>query len=157
MKKIFLAVILAVTGLVLSSNPAWAAKPEIYVKKGGAFSSGWEYAIDGYDAVAYFTEGKPVKGKAEFQTEYKGVNWVFSSQENLDSFKADPDKYRPVYGGYCAYAVSQGSTASGDPEVWYIEDGKLYLNYSKGIQRRWLKDIPGYIEAANNNWPKVLN
>ena len=157
MKQILLALAVAITGFVLGSTPAFAAKPEIFVKEGGVFSAGWEHAIDGYDAVAYFTEGKPVKGKAEFQTEYKGATWTFASQENLDTFKADPDKYRPVYGGYCAYAVSQGATASGDPEVWYIEDGHLYLNYNKGIQKKWLKDIPGYIEKADANWPKVLN
>ena len=74
-----------------------------------------------------------------------------------DLFAADPEKYAPQYGGYCAWAVSQGYTASTDPEAWKIVDGKLYLNYSKSVQQTWEQDIPGNIAAGDGNWPKVLN
>lgn len=125
-----------------------ASKPGIYAEDG--------VAIDGTDAVAYFTEGKPVAGSPEFSHDWMGATWHFSTAENRDAFAADPEAYAPQYGGYCAYAVSEGYTASTVPEAWKIVDGKLYLNFSRRIQRRWERDIPGRIESANANWPSVL-
>lgn len=125
-----------------------ANKPSIYANDG--------IAIDGTDAVAYFTEGKPVVGSPEFAYDWMGATWHFSTAENRDAFAADPEAYAPQYGGYCAYAVSEGYTASTVPEAWKIVDGKLYLNFSRRIQRRWERDIPGHIESANANWPSVL-
>jgi YHS domain-containing protein len=113
-------------------------------------------AVDGYDTVAYFTEGKPVEGKKAYTHKWKDANWRFASQENLELFKADPEKYAPQYGGYCAWAVAQGSTADADPELWKIVDGKLYLNFNQDIQDKWEADIPGFIEKADKNWPGVL-
>lgn len=115
-----------------------------------------KFAVGGYDPVAYFALGKPVEGSSEHTYEYKGATWRFSSAENLALFKKDPDRYAPQYGGYCAWAVAQGKTAKGDPLNWSIVDGKLYLNYNDEIQSRWEKDIPGFIEAGNRNWPRVL-
>lgn len=112
-------------------------------------------AVEGYDVVAYFTEGKPVEGNSDHVAEWKGSKWQFASAENKALFEADPEKYAPQYGGYCAWAVSQGYTASIVPEAWKIVDGKLYLNYSKGVQNTWQQDIPGNIKLANNNWPKI--
>ena len=136
--------------LVLFAVPAQAAKDPVY--------KAWlsDLAISGYDAVAYFTEGKPVEGSDDFTTDYNGAVWRFSSAENRETFIADPEKYAPQYGGYCAYAVSQGYTASTDPEAWKIVDGKLYLNYSKGVQSRWEARREHYIREANRNWPDVL-
>ena len=114
-------------------------------------------AIDGTDPVAYFTEGRPVEGSKEFTHEWNGATWRFSSAENRDKFIADPEAYAPQYGGYCAWAVAQGYTASTDPEAWKIVDGKLYLNYNKSVQQKWEGDIPGHISSADGNWPKVLN
>jgi len=82
--------------------------------------------------------------------------WLFSSQQNLDAFKANPAKYKPQYGGYCAYAVSNGATASIKPEFFTIHDDKLYLNYSKSVYNKWLKDKEGYISEANSEWVKIL-
>ena len=113
-------------------------------------------AINGYDPVAYFTEGKPVRGNDAFSADWKGASYYFSSAENRDKFNADPAAYAPQYGGYCAYAVSQGYTAPTVPEAWSIVDGRLYLNYSLGVQKRWNQDIPGFITAADKNWPNVL-
>lgn len=70
--------------------------------------------------------------------------------------QGDPQAYAPQYGGYCAWAVSQGHTASSDPQAWRIHDGKLLLNYSKGVQKTWEQDVPGFIAAADTNWPNVL-
>ncbi len=110
----------------------------------------------GYDVVAYFSEKKPVKGDPAITAEYGGVTWRFSSDENRATFLDDPVKYAPQYGGYCAYAVSQGGTAKGDPEAWTVVDGKLYLNYSDYVRGIWSQDIPGNIKKANNQWPYVL-
>jgi YHS domain-containing protein len=99
----------------------------------------------------------PVRGKPSIALNYGGAQWHFSSAANRKAFKADPDKYAPQFGGYCAYAVSQGYTAKGEPEVWQIVEGKLYLNFSRGVQKIWLRDIPGYIVSAKTNWPSVLN
>lgn len=119
----------------------------------GIFS---DLAVSGYDTVAYFTAGEPVEGRSNLEFEWNGATWRFSSAENLKAFKADPTAYAPQYGGYCAWAVSQGYTAKSDPEAWRIVDGKLYLNYNKDIQTRWAKDIAGNIAKADANWPTVL-
>lgn len=127
---------------------------------GDAIYTSWtnNNAVSGYDTVAYFTKGKPTKGSKKFKTSYQGANWLFSSAENLATFKKDPSKYAPQYGGFCAWAVAaKNDRASGDPKRWNIIDGKLYLNYDKDIQNKWVKDIPGFIKVANNNWPKLLN
>ena len=136
--------------LVLFAPQSFAGKDPVYT---GTFS---DLAVSGYDPVAYFTEGKPVEGTRDFEVEWNGATWRFASQANLDTFKANPDAYAPQFGGYCAWAVSQGYTASTVPEAWRIVNGKLYLNYSKNVQATWEQDIPGNIAKANRNWPKVL-
>ena len=82
---------------------------------------------------------------------------LFASAEHRERFAADPQRYAPQYGGYCAWAVSQGYTASSDPDAWKIVDKKLYLNYSKDVQKTWEQDVPGNITKADTNWPKVLD
>ncbi|MFP6699344.1 MAG: YHS domain-containing (seleno)protein [Alphaproteobacteria bacterium] len=114
-------------------------------------------AIAGYDPVAYHTMGKPVEGNGDFTTKWMGAKWYFASARNRDKFAAMPEQYAPKYGGYCAYAVAQNSTAKIDPEAWKIVDGKLYLNYSKGIQKTWEGNQAAFITAADKNWPGVLN
>ena len=113
-------------------------------------------AIDGTDPVAYFTEGTAIAGVDTFTHGWNGAIWKFSTRENRIAFAADPTSYAPQYGGYCAYAVSEGYTAPTVPEAWTIVEGKLYLNFSLRIQRRWEQDIPGRIAAADKNWPKIL-
>ncbi len=113
-------------------------------------------AIKGYDPVAYFVDGAPRKGKAEFTVEHEGVRWRFASAENKAKFEADPAKYKPVYGGYCAYGVAQGYLVKIEPDAWTIREGKLYLNYDKSIQRRWEKRPDSYISKANTRWPKLI-
>lgn len=121
------------------------------------FSDGSGLAIRGTDPVAYFTQGGPVPGKAAFTYQWNNATWRFASAENRDLFAADPLKYAPQYGGFCAWAVSRGYTAPIDPNAWKIVDGKLYLNYSTGVQSQWEQDIPGNISRANANWPGVLS
>lgn len=91
-------------------------------------------------------------GDAKYTYEYNDAVWRFSSQENLNMFRDDPDRYAPEYGGYCAYAMSRGFVVSTDPDAWTIEGEKLYLNYSLGVRKTWLKDVPGYIARADENW-----
>ncbi len=114
-------------------------------------------AIKGADPVGYFKQGKVVRGSDRFSYQWNDATWHFASAENRDLFASNPEKYAPQYGGYCAWAVSQGYTAPIDPDAWKIVDGKLYLNYNKRIQRTWERDIPGNIAKADRNWPGVLN
>lgn len=151
-KKSLIAALSAAAALsVAYSAPAFAAKPEVYT---GAFSG---VAVGGYDPVAYFEDGAPVKGDANFSYDYKGVKWRFASAANRDAFAADPEHFAPQYGGYCAWAASQGYTAPGNPQNWTIVDGRLFLNYNDKVQSDWEKDIPGFIEAADAKWPSILN
>lgn len=122
--------------------------PAVYTTKGNL-------ALGGYDAVAYFKEGKPVAGKPEFSYKWMDATWRFSSAENREAFKAEPEKYAPQYGGYCAFGTSQGHLVPGDPQAWKVVDDKLYLNYNKDVQKFWLQDVPGNIEKANENYPKL--
>jgi len=109
-------------------------------------------AIGGYDPVAYFTDHKPVKGDARFQHEWSGAKWRFASADHLEKFKADPTRWAPRYGGFCAYAVAKGDRVDVDPEAWAIVDGKLYLNYDLEIRKTWLEDTDGYIRRADEHW-----
>jgi len=110
-------------------------------------------AIRGYDPVAYFTQEKAVEGSAAHTFEFEGATWQFASAENRATFIANPEKYAPAYGGYCAWAVANNYTAPIDPDAWSIRDGKLYLNFSKVVRARWALDKSGNIEAADRNWP----
>ncbi len=112
-------------------------------------------AIQGFDPVAYFTRGAPTRGNPAITTQWRGAEWRFASEANRAAFLAEPERYAPAFGGFCAYAVSEGYTASIDPRAWRIVDGRLYLNYSVGIQRTWEQDIPGRISRGNGNWERL--
>ena len=139
---------LALAGLLAAIGAAQA---------GGKINASFfgDVAIEGYDPVAYFTQGKPIEGQDAHAFEWKGATWRFASAANRDRFATSPAMYAPQYGGYCAWAVSQGYTASIDPAAWRVVDGKLYLNYSKGVQRQWAGDIAGNIAKGNRNWPGI--
>jgi hypothetical protein len=149
-----LAIAVAAAALVLAAvgtvTPSHAQKPAVFTEivKG--------VAVGGYDPVAYFTENRPVKGDAAITAPHAGATWRFASAANRDLFIADPAKYAPQYGGYCAWAVAEGYTAKGDPNVWRIVDGKLYLNFNASVQKGWEKDISGNVRRGDANWPKVL-
>ena len=113
-------------------------------------------ALDGHDAVAYFRAGKPVKGNPGHALTWNGATWHFASADNKAAFEATPQAFAPQYGGYCAWAVSQGYTAKGDPGAWRIVDNRLYLNYDASVQKTWEKNIPGHIAKGDRNWPNVL-
>ena len=115
-----------------------------------------QLALQGYDAVAYWTSGQPTKGSTSFEHRWNDAVWRFSTAANRDQFAKDPPRYAPEFGGYCAYAVSRGYTADIDPNAWRIVDDRLYLNYSKRVQRLWEEDVPGNIAKGRKNWPGVL-
>lgn len=112
-------------------------------------------AIQGYDVVGYFTDGKPVKGDGNHVVVHEGVNYLFASDDHKKLFEASPEKYLPQYGGWCAFGVSVNKKFISDPTVWKIVDGKLYLNLSRGVATKWVLDIPGNIKKADANWPLV--
>ncbi len=138
----FLAALLLVAA---AAFPAFAS--ETYTSNG--------FAISGTDPVAYHTDGKPVAGSDEFTAEYNGATWKFASAANRDAFLADPEKYAPAYGGFCATGMSFGEFVPTDPDYWKIVDGKLYLNNSAAAQRVFLKDEPGTISRADGHWAKI--
>ena len=114
-------------------------------------------AVHGYDVVAYFTEGRPTHGSAKFSTVYDDATYRFATAAHLKTFEKNPGKYLPQFGGYCAYGVSVGAKFDGDPQVWRIVNGKLYLNLNKDIQKTWFKDIPGNIKKAHKNWVEIAS
>lgn len=140
---------LILTLITLYSVSLAGAKPAVNTNKSGL-------ALNGYDVVAYFRDDKPVMGQRKFSYMWMKATWYFSSKENLELFKEEPQKYAPKYGGYCAYAVGNDYTYPADPLAWKIVDGKLYLNANGEVQQLWMKDIPGYVEKADKNWPAVL-
>lgn len=110
-------------------------------------------AIGGYDPVAYFTEGAPKEGDPRYTLEWNGATWRFASAENRERFKAEPERYAPQYGGYCAYAMSTDSFSPGDAKRWRIEGGKLYLNANILAQTLWENNIPKRVLQADGHWP----
>lgn len=124
-----------------------------------AINTGWvgNVAIKGYDPVAYFKQNKAVEGSKEYEAQWMGATWRFSSAANLQTFQQEPERFAPQYGGYCAFAVAKDSLAGIDPEQFTIVDDKLYLNYSAKIQKQWLADRDAFIEKADTNWPGVLD
>jgi YHS domain-containing protein len=108
--------------------------------------------LKGYDPVAYFTDGQPTEGISQYSFQWKGITYRFASAENMQRFKADPQKYLPQYGGYCAYAMSINRIADISPTEWTIFGGKLYLNNNFISQSLWSLNKSGRTEAADRNW-----
>jgi YHS domain-containing protein len=149
MRRLLLASALS----VLTMGAAQAG--EQYVDESG-------FALSGYDPVAYFDlkqvplgEKQPeaVPGKAGITADYNGAAWAFASEEHREKFLADPAKYAPAYDGHCAYGLAQGGKVPGNPNLWRIVDGKLYLNITPTIVGFWESDIPGNLTKAESNWP----
>jgi YHS domain-containing protein len=133
------------TAVSAASGPA----PAVY-------SASDRLAAGGYDVTAYFTQGKAVRGSSKHELMLQGVTWRFASAEGKSRFQANPADYAPQFGGYCAWAVSQGYLASGDPEQWKVVDGKLYLNFNARAKELWEADQEDAIRRGHSNWPGVL-
>ena len=139
------ALALALTSAAHASSPA----PEINTAGSGL-------AVGGYDAVAYFRDGRPAKGSSLYQLSYKGAVWRFASGETLKAFQEHPDSFAPQFGGYCSWAVSQHYLAPGDPLQWKVVDGRLYLNANARAKMLWEADQAAAIKRGHANWPTVL-
>lgn len=147
MRTIFGAILLGLASTAAAAAPASA--PSVSVSEEGL-------AIRGYDAVSYFSDGGPVTGSTAFEYRWNGAIWRFASANARDRFAADPAAFAPQFGGYCAWAVSQNYIAPGDPKVWRIVDGRLYLNYNLRAKELWEADLSASIERGEENWPTVL-
>jgi hypothetical protein len=112
-------------------------------------------AMQGYDAVAYFTQGAPQLGDPKFQTKHNGATYYFASESNLKTFVANPDAYTPQYGGFCSMGAAHGLKLEGDPHLWHVIDNKLYLNVNAAVDAKWKQDVPTNISTANEKWPTV--
>ena len=123
--------------------------------RAGEFNETNGVAIKGYDPVAFFKESKPVRGKDDFRFDYKGSTFIFSSADNRATFAADPEKYVPQYGGYCAFGTARGYKADIDPATFTVVDGRLYLNYNTQVQKEWAADRTRFIREADERWPAV--
>jgi YHS domain-containing protein len=139
--------VLVVTFFLAACSSTHKEGAEIFQKEGAA--------INGYDPVAFFKENKPAKGSASISLKWKGAQWQFASQANLDSFKAAPEKYAPQYGGYCAFGTAGGYKAPTEVDTWTVLDGKLYFNYNQEVKKAWDKERPRFIKQADVNWAKI--
>ena len=144
-----------VTSLMLLGLAACAATPG-HVHRGKAvdeINNQRGLALQGYDPVAYFKEGKPSIGDAAITYRWHGATYRFNSADDRQAFIANPERYAPQFGGYCAFAVSRGTTANGDPHQWAIENDRLFLNNNALAMTLWNQDRPGNINAGDENWP----
>ena len=148
-KRTFLiAVATALPATAFLSQSAVAAEPLVYATG--------DIAINGYDLVVYFTEGKPVKGVARLSSQWEGAMVHFPNAAHKEMFDADPEALAPKYGGYCSYAVSKGYTPSTDSAAWTIHEVRLYLNYSRSVWTLWNLKRDDHIVSADANWPRLL-
>ena len=142
-----LALAIGLLGAVGVGAASYAQKSVGTVNKAGGF------AIQGFDPVAYFAEARPRHGAVTHAYEWQGARWLFVSEANRALFAAAPERFAPMYGGFCAYGVAGGYKVAIDPNAWAIVDGRLYLNYSMAVQRSWQTDVPGFIAKADAAWP----
>lgn len=133
---------------------ATLAADEVNVTK-GATLAGPGVAVHGYDVVAYFNQGRATLGSDQYAVAYEGGTYRFASQANLDAFKANPARYAPAFGGFCAYGAALNKKFDGDPLFWKIAGGRLFLNLNGDIQKKWSEDIAGNVAKADENWRRI--
>ncbi len=138
---------MSVTVMLCITLAATAQKSEVFVTNG--------IAIKGYDPVAFFTESKAEKGSDAFTYKWKEATWLFSTEDNLNAFKENPEKYAPQYGGYCAYGTADNHKAPTETDTWTIVNGKLYFNYNANVKKEWNKQKDALIKKADTNWISI--
>lgn len=146
-KSLFSLLIALLPFAVCAAEPGPPAEAPVFSTAAGA--------IDGYDPVAYFTQSKPVRGARDITLEWQGARWHFANVEHREMFRAEPERYAPQFGGYCAYAVAHDYTAKIDPEAWAIEKGRLYLNYNAKVAGLWQAQKADFIPRAQTHWPRL--
>ncbi|MEM7441669.1 MAG: YHS domain-containing (seleno)protein, partial [Pseudomonadota bacterium] len=142
----------AATVLIAAASTASAAalkQDEIWTDMHGR-------ALKGYDAVAYHLERKPVRGEEVYELEWKGAKWLFSTAENMEKFRADPERWAPQYGGYCAWGIAKDRVVGINPTIFRIFDDKLYLNLNMKVHKEWLGSHHGFRARADDKWPDIL-
>lgn len=160
MSRKFAAALLLLVGFFVPAVSPAQANPAVNTSRGAVLVDGKPapgLAVHGYDVVAYFTDGKPALGTSKYSVVHEDATYRFASQEHADAFKATPAKFVPGYGGYCAYGVALGAKFDGDPLLWTLVDGKLYLNLDRDIAAAFAKDKAGNIKKADANWPKLAD
>lgn len=143
--RIFLSIGLVALGVAFAACSRTGTALELNTDTNGL-------ALRGFDAVAYFAVDSAIKGDPKYEYAWNGAKWIFTNEENMKKFQADPETYAPQFGGYCSYAVSEGYTADGDPEAWKIVDGKLYLNYNQEVKQKWEQNEAERIDKGTVNW-----
>lgn len=145
----------ALAALPLATLPLVGADGAAPAKAGPVNLEGGGVAIAGFDPVAYFIDGRATPGRPDIAAEHGGAAYRFASDANRTAFLADPERYLPQYGGYCAFGLARGYKAVIDPKAFTIAGGKLYLNYNVAIQDQWRRQQAADIRRADANWPKV--
>lgn len=140
--------------LFVTGGAALAQNPQVIYKSGKA-EFGRDLAVGGFDSVAYHTQRVPVRGTPSFRVSWRGAEWRFSTAANRDAFVKEPSRYAPQFGGYCALAAAYGQKAPGDPRVFRLVNGKLYLNRDTSAQSQWDRDQANLIRQGEQKWPSV--
>lgn len=158
MKNLNARSVVAAVGLALAATTLTISTPSYAVVETSTSEVNTNVqglAMHGYDPVAYFTSGGPRKGKEKYAVRHTGGTYYFENAKNKDAFMADPDRYLPQYGGFCAMGIALGKKLDGDPNVWKVVNNKLYLNVNEDVSVAWNRDIPGNLYKANENWPEL--
>ena len=150
LKIVGVVLVLLIIGIIIVAKTKGVSPLSWKMHK--AVSQKNEAAIGGFDAVAFFEQNQAIKGSADFSYEWKGANWNFASEDGLAKFKADPEKFLPEFGGYCAFAVSKGFTATPDPNSWYVHNNKLFLFADTGVKDKWISQLPDILETGTKKW-----
>ena len=138
---------LLIAAITIASCTSKKNTSEIFLTDGNA--------VRGYDVVAFHTDKKAIPGNKQYAYQWKDATWLFNSEQHLETFKSNPEKYAPQYGGYCAYGTADGHKAPTETDTWTVINGKLYFNYNKEVQQMWKEDTDGYIKKADSLWPTV--
>ena len=146
-RAIFFIISTALLALVVSTP---------IIAKDLVYTDGQQVALDGHDPVAFFTDSEPVPGQPSITATHHGATYRFASEANRTTFTADPDRYAPQFGGYCAFGVSLGSLFPTKVETWQIIDGRLVLNKDLSIKKRFDKNKQKNLAKADKEWPALL-
>jgi hypothetical protein len=139
---------------ILLTAIAFLSILSVKAQKSEVFAPGGK-AIKGYDPVAFFKQSKAVKGVDSLAYKWKDATWLFATRDDMEAFKATPEKYAPQYGGYCAYGTSQGHKAPTQTDTWTVANDKLYFNYNQDVKKLWTKDQDALIKTADEKWPEI--
>ena len=154
-RPILLRALLPALTLALLCSPNLPAQQGTGTQNWNWFQYDSGLGVNGYDLVSFFVNHRAQRGYIKHAVDYAGERWYFTNKRHAKVFRRDPERYLPAYGAHCAFGASRGYLVRGEPKAWTVHDGKLYLNYNRGVRRTWLKDIDNYIARADANWPQL--